>query len=371
MNCRTLATATLVVALVLLTAGVVSAKKPVKPPPTPADDGTIYFNLAGDLHGVAADGSGWTDLPDGVAGVPSAAPHSCATTGDDERWFIDLQPYGTEVYQNDVPRHELFAVSESGVVRRLTDAADIAPDHLGPTYGSAGTQFVNWIPYPQWVDGDTRVAYTAKRWVAGQTLAAEWGIYVLDVDPENLASHTPVRPVRIPVDVPLCTASDDDPTGGRVNVLHRWAPDGESFAYLSRLLGGGLGQGPLMRADHDVATDTWTTTELAEDTGLHCWAPMVDRLLVTQGGLATMDPYDPTDVTNLPITGSVKKNLTVEIWQACWSPSGTHIAYQVRTVTWKGSETHNVYVAATDGSGATNLTESSDVIAWLIGWGGD
>ena len=85
----------------------------------------------------------------------------------------------------------------------------------------------------------------------------------------------------------------------------------------------------------------------------------------------TMDPYDPTDVTALPIAGTSTNRLTTQIGDACWSPNGTHIAYQFRETTWKGVDTFDVYLAAADGSDPTNLTQDRDEYAGLVGWGGD
>lgn len=375
MSRRTLAVVALCTALVLLSTGVATAKKPVKPPPTPADSGTIYYtsrNL-GDAttYGMDPDGTDKTPLATIVSGPPSHELHWCDTHQANERWFLEIRPFGTDTYENGIYRHELFAVSECGAAVRLTDAADIAPDHIGPQ--AAGSQVVMWVARPRWADGDTMVSYAAKRWVAGQALVVEWGFYCLEVDPDALDEHTALRPTWIPVQVPLIWAAGFEFRGGHANVMHSWAPDGESFIYNSCLLGGGLGTGPTMRADYDETTCTWGTTQLYAAGHAECWAPVADRILVLSGGTPySMDPYDPTDITALSLKPPPPNKGYSYLASPRWSPSGTHIVFEVRETTWKGVDSSDVYIAPADGSDRTKLTDSDErEFANLLGWGDD
>ncbi|NQV28295.1 MAG: hypothetical protein HQ518_28415, partial [Rhodopirellula sp.] len=108
-------------AILMLGAGVASAKKPPKEPPQDPspDTGIIFFNFSSTIWSMASDGSNRQSL--GLIAAYHADPSEL--THDGERWFLTVDTVdGT--YPNGNQRWELFAVSQSGR-RQLTDNSDV------------------------------------------------------------------------------------------------------------------------------------------------------------------------------------------------------------------------------------------------------
>jgi hypothetical protein len=357
-----------VLAVVFLTAGPAGAEKPPPPPPPdPVDGGLIYYSTGNSACSMKPDGSEDTPLDvsvygDGPGGSSHADPsrklHACTDSqhGDPERWFVVVRPYGTTSYPNGVARREIFAVSECGEEVRLTDAADIEPDHMTVEPPVEAREFFS---RPRWFDGDTRISYLAKRWSSGSVV--EWGLYVLMVDAGGPANHAPARPSHLPVTMIL---RRPEMYGGKVHVNYTWSPNGTALVYERETYQG------LWRADH--VDGVWNQVPLIAG-NFPDWAPNTPRVMFKYDrDLYSMDPYQPGGKTLVVECPENTKRWHYHLGKSSWSPNGTHFAYQMTSqYVFKnagGPWIVDVHRAAADGSGQTNLT--GDVEGWanLLGW---
>jgi len=352
------------VAALLLGGGLVLAKgggKP-KPPPDPVDTGVIYLEVAevggGQLlYQMNPDGSGLTALSNvpaveapawgGRPRVPSHALHGL------ERWFLMFREVTDDAYPSTNPRFELFAVSESGTSVQLTDGE--TNDASGARVEIVEPNSLNGLDHEaradqRWAtDGnvaDGKVSYLGGTWawdsVAEEWYVREWGVYVLTIDPDDLESHTPARPARLPIELQL----KDAQPGLFVNTEHSWAPDGKSVAYRK--------QG-IRRADY--ADGSWTTAELTSDGYWPEWSPDPDvsRILFIGGNSIEVMNSDGTGRTTV-LSGGTNKKLYLQLQRTGWSPNASHIQYELLTEWNMDKWEIDVCIAEADGSGATNLT---------------
>ncbi len=96
---------------------------------------------------------------------------------------------GNREYDSGNPRHGLFAVTAEGNAVQLTNDSDIEPNNLDSwIYGGGVLHGMQWAACDGVANG--KVSYLAVRWES--EAIAEYGIYVLELDPDNLASHTAV-----------------------------------------------------------------------------------------------------------------------------------------------------------------------------------
>jgi len=351
--------AVLLIAALLLTPGTVTAKKPVKPPPEPppsVDDGVIYFLLGGVLNQENADGTGRKALT-GISGEPSHALH------DGKRWFLTVRPVDGDDYPSGTPRHELFAVSESGTAVQLTDDASLEADNSGPYV--AGDLPRDWRYHARWAkDGtvmDGKVSYLAKRWgedPSGDPEITEYGLYVITLDPDDLGDSTSLglEPERLPVPFELYETT----YGGLINSQMDWSPDGESIVYRRT-----YSETPgLYRSD--VQSDgTWSTSRLTTAGYYPRWSPDGSRIAY-QGGIIVMDP-DGTDVDEL-VSNQLSGKTYYWAKHPLWSPAGTHIIYQYWTPSPANKMFSDAYRITADGDDKTNLTGDTGSWAYPIGW---
>jgi len=356
---------TILATLVLISPGSVDAKKPVKPPPSPVDGGTIYYVAGENLCAMNPDGTGktvlmacsWLD-----ACEPSATLHYCATHDADERWFLMVRPCGSDTYPNGIARHELFAVCEGGAAYRLTDDADLEPSNLPGT-----TRLDLSRARPRWFADDGGVSYLAKRWVQqsdGSWVVGEWGLHTLSVDPEKLSTHVPASPSF--VDVSMALSNADQWHGGLLLTEYDWKPDGKAFVH--RRYGG------LRLAES--GDEGWVETQLTDDVGWNPrWSPTASLVVFTSeaGDIETLDPFDPTDRETLIPDPDDKKKGKHYVWLPLWSPNGTHLAFcHGYSAVQDGKSYSDLRRAASDGSDEVNLTDDTD--AWvepILGWRGE
>jgi hypothetical protein len=100
---------------------------------------------------------------------------------------------------------------------------------------------------------------------------------------------------------------------------------------------------------------------------------VADRILFNAGTIESMDPYDTSTQTTLPLkTGTDKKHYYF-LSQPRWSPNGTHIVFEViarykKSVFDQKCDLHRATATGTD---QVNLTEDVETYAWLMAWVSD
>jgi hypothetical protein len=355
---RRAAVVALVLGVVLLAAGgPAAAKKPSPPPPDPVDGGIIYFRNVGLSDGLLTmepDGSDTAEV--GIAGVPSVAFHG------GKRWFLQVLPV-TGTYPNGQTRHEIFAVTASNDSVRLTGDASVEP--LVKPDGDPELVAPRWTADGDAADG--KVSFVARRWT-GDTVG-DVGLYVVDVDLDDLANHEPGSPTY----VPLSTRVYDDPYGswGPFVMLEHlaWSSDGADLVYLKDVATGDAGPvwDGLWCADADGSNAHRVSTG---KTGVDPdWSPDDTLILCRQGqgGPIVTVALDgtTTEIVEDPRDG---KRETVSLKAAFWSPAGTHIVYTVKTVSYDRNYritglVNEIYRAEDDGGGATSLGYGT-AVAW-------
>jgi hypothetical protein len=349
------------------TAGLASAKKPPQPPPDPVDTGVIYYETVGGLYSMDPDGSNHTFVSSDFDQKPSRHLHACPIHGKDERFFLRVQPVGTDTYPNQVARHELFAVCEQGAEFQLTDASLLEPDHT--VVAEEGDQPLIWHPRPQWFDGDTQVSYTAMRWddptTPGTYEVVEWGFYTLAIDPDNLDDHTAAEPEHI--DVYVVRKNPNHWSGGRVNVGCSWSPDGTAFVYKEEASTAGFRLA-------EYISGNWDTEQLRSTGGIPKWSPVSSRILFADsGGFVSMDPYDTSDQVFIAVEEPRRAYGFGYSWPT-WSPNGTHFLYEMAYYPTKkvANQIRDIYRDKVAGGGdQTNLTDDIDAWVELSGWVAD
>jgi hypothetical protein len=351
-------------------AGLVFAKKPPKPPPDPVDGGVIYYETVDGLYAMDPDGGSETSVSTSVTGKPSRHLHWCPTHSQDERFFLRVQPVGTDTYPNQVARHELFAVCEQGAAFRLTDAPLLEPDHTVPA--QEGAQPHSWHPRPQWFDGDAQVSYTATLWddstTPGTYEVVEWGFYTLEIDADNLDDHTAIEPTWVDVDV--VRKNPTHWSGGRVNVSCSWAPNGTAFVYKQEANTAGF-----WVAKYDNTTKEWGTEQVMTTGGIPKWSPVANRVLFADsGGFVSMNLEDTADQVFIAVEEPRRSYGLVYTWPT-WSPNGTHFLYEVLYYPTKkvtNDQIRDIYRDKVAGGGEqTCLTDDVDAWVTLTGWVAD
>jgi len=319
----------LAAAAALLAIAILAALPGDRADASPSDTGVIYFSTwdYGDraFYRMNPDGSGKTALPDNVWGESSVLLH-------DGRWFLRADETG-DTYPDGRARLEIFAVHESGSpVVQLTDGKIDASTYIEPN--TLYYYNVREIPFrvqPRWADGDRQVSclgIAASYDAQGTRTVSDGGIYVLAVNPGDLASHTPTAMSGSPlVSFPLLTSST-------VNSLvyiggsYDFSPDAGSLVHgPANLTTPGM---YLADASDGFSTSTLLTTSGWSDLR---WSPTGDRILFEGGGDIRSIETDGTDERMLvedPPDGLGKKGWqkTSSVMLPFWSPNATHIVYE-------------------------------------------
>jgi hypothetical protein len=355
-------------ALLFVPVGTAIGGKGGKPPPAPdpVDTGTIYAEQGKKLMMMDTDGTDRTDTGLTWGCTPSRVPH------DGKRWYLELQEVGTETYPSGYARHELFAVTEEGDAVQLTDDPDIEPNYLyGWIYGGGDRHQSKWAARGDVVDG--KVSYLAIRWEDGEV--AEHGVYVFDVDPDDLSSHDPVTygaggeflpfHVGIKSNYPAMWAWYD------------WSPDGESIVYrynapeVSDLL--------VTHADND-----WEVELIAEGLNLVytgvSWSPDGSRIAFCASRQVTTYLGTVSDIHTVEPDGAnetvvMSEGDLVQYGMPRWSPSGDylictrtkHPRKRPKGGSWT-PDSVDVFRAEADGSGAVNLTADTSTFTRAVAW---
>jgi hypothetical protein len=365
--------------LLALASGYAMAKggKKPKPPPTPVDTGVIYFEVGGagwDVYEMQPDGSGKTEL--GVEGYPSLSYPSLALHGL-ERWFLEFREVADDAYPSTNPRYELFAVSESGTAYQLTDGE--TNDENGQRTEIIEPNSWDGMDHeprsnPRWAnDGsvaDGKVSFLGGTW-AWDSVNEEWyvkehGIYALSIDPDDLVlgSNDPARPTCLPITLKLNPYTS---RGLFTNTDHHsWSPDGSGIAYYRN----NTADVGIWRADYDDANDEWTEVRLVSDGAAPEWSPepQVDKILfVGANGIEVMATSGANRTSVIPKL----KKLSQWYAGACWSPSATHIVYQLSWEKRWGGFDSDIYRAEADGDHKMSLTNDVETYVRLLAWQDD
>jgi hypothetical protein len=321
----------IVAALAVVTwlTGPAGAKKPVKPPPEPPpalDTGTVYYLKTGVPSRMDPDGENKQTILDYVDGLcePSVARHGPSS----ERWFLLPKKIPGETYPDDSRRYEIYAVSESGTTVLLTDDESLQPV---PQYGLCP----RWSKRGSVVDG--RISYVAYRWtlVDGDWVTSP-GLYVLDVDPENLGSHQATAPQAVEnLDIVL---------------RYDWSPDGSWIVF--------SGESKLWKASAVDGFASWTA--LTDGWALN---PRISAdgnriAFETTAGIEVMDASGSNREVIVEDPRDTKKE-TRKVSLPAWSPGGTHLIYMSLVISTGGSRS-DVYRCEDDGGGQTDLTSEAD-----------
>ena len=311
--------------------------KPPKPPQDPVDTGIIYFTVLGTPYTMDPEGDDTTEID--TSGEPSIALHGS------ERWFLQVREIAGESYPSGEPRHELYAVSESGTAVQLTDDEDVQPNM---PYDNPGRV------EPRWAADDTLVSYLATHW-DGDTVD-EGGVYVVEVDPDDLDSHDADAPTLVLEFTLLENTSED--YGKFLKGACDWAPDGSAIVY-------GEGAG-LYRVDEaDGFSDP---TELDSRTAWDPrWAPEGDKIAYKQGtGAIWTVNSDGTEAESIVLNPKKAFNW---VGNPRWSPSGTHLIYMQYGDRNMGKKFpmdlySDIYRCTAGGGGRTKLMEDAAPVSW-------
>ena len=256
------------------------------------------------------------------------------------RWFVDVRAV-SGTYPDGRPRHELFAVrDDASVAVQLTDQADLDPGDPDNTPASN----VRWSP------SDGQVSFIARRWASGSVVEA--GIYVaeIDYDAAGEVAGLVAQPSDPLVEATLITVGSNvvGDIGG-----HDWSPDETQIVHNTALTGGVASELTVV----DLGTDNATTFATSTYVGGVAWSP--DGSKIAFGGgwdIWTIAPDGTGETRILRRKGGRKP---VNYAGPNWSPTGSHLILQG----WGdilGGGRQDVYRAAADGSGKTNLTAEID-----------
>lgn len=307
--------------------------------------GTIYFRWNGVLHQMNSDGSGKTLLPT-PAGEPSRLLHG----EGGRRWFLRPEAIAGESYPTGWARHEIFAYRDDGdIAVQLTDDPELE------LWGS-----------PAWQPGDAGISWIARRWdlEAGEVVDA--GIYaaelVFDEDGQVIGlAEQPLLPI-IPaelIDAPTWGPGYQSQTD--IN-SHDWWPDGTRIVF-----------------SLTSTRELWIADFLTEEFSLLYggpaggprWSPdgslIAFEEAVYRGDIMTIKP-DGTDLKRI-IRATGNSKAAEWVGKPSWSPTGSHLVYEVWSHDGFYASYADVYRAKADGSGKTNLTnESKTDFATPLGW---
>ena len=340
---------TIFVSLLLLAAtlgvtAVVWAKKPPQPPPP---SGTIYF--------VYDDGSGstmWTMNADGSEKTELGVDY-CQDSGykkfgrvsrlkhGDHYWFVRFCPVdGT--YPDGTPMYEMFAIRDDGTMGvQLTDDPTLTRDAYGRN--------------PVYSIDDTDIAFPAKRWVEGEEVPVDFGIYSapIEYDGDGNIIGLSGDPARI-----WDTGYVQNSKGRYlVNLLtFDWSPDETKIVLGKRdtqLCIANLGT-----SSEDCLTNGWNPK----------WSPDGTKIAFSwEQDLRTINP-DGTD-EQIIVEDSSKGGLWKYVHNnGEWSPDSKYLVYDwfVWHKTGAGEGNYYVYIVEADGDHPRSLTNDLPAGNWKL-----
>jgi hypothetical protein len=306
---------------------------------TPA--GTVYYTYGSgntQTWTMDADGSNKTALPAGVRGEPSHDLHG------GHRWFLDRRAVnGT--YPNGRNRSELFAVRDDGEATQLT---------------ASNTAFeVIW--YARWSKDDASISWVARRWESDSVV--EGGIYVAGITFDSAGDVTGLdaQPADPTIELTIEANNGNSPAGGG----HDWAPDGKHIVYGTRATVASSSK------SYVADLDDGSSSELASPAGGGVWSPDGAKIAFSTWGLIlTINPdgTGETEIIKSMWKGANPKNT----FHPLWAPTSGHLIYSLGGAYGDESARADIYGAAANGRGKTNLTSELDTTFMIparpVGW---
>jgi hypothetical protein len=324
---------------------------PARSPLTRTDTlptGAIYYrdwwDPAGRLWSINADGSDPRALPAGVRGEPGLRPHG------GHRWFLTVREIPGATYPDGRPRNELFAVRDDAWSVQLTDQADLEPAPFA----------LRWLPHA----ADDAISWVARRWDSGGRVA-DGGLYTArlafacDGGVSALAEppRTPVirfALVQAPGPESWWQAPAPDVRD------HDWSPDGASVVYETT-------QNTLRIAD----LVTGRTTQVTDTPASHpVWSPdgtrVAFKIFRPLGGIATIRPTGIEERTLV----EYRAGAVCSVAEPIWSPDGRHLLYRRVSFSYplEVAAEINLWLAAADGTSLTNVTAAVGGYVTPIAW---
>jgi hypothetical protein len=299
--------------------------------------GTIWFVAADGDYVMNSDGSGKTPAPEGVGGNTR---YEFVTHGG-HRWFLRARPGSVPVPPNGAGNfQEYFAVRDDvAMTVQLTDSS-VGLEVVDPYLAGGG----HWTP-----DG-LALSWAARRRSNGEVDAG--GIYVapLAFDADGNVTGLVAQPSAPTWSLPL--------TGDAANRVpdvssFSWSPDGTRFVY-----------------DTVTSYDSWNAQTRVVDLAAGGdrfllagsrpgWSPDGGRIVWYE---ARRRDYHVVGADGASDRTLLKANPWTSYSDACWSPTGSHIAY----TQWYAGGSGTIYrVASTGGSSPVNLTPES---GWMRNW---
>jgi Tol biopolymer transport system component len=287
--------------------------------------GTIYFTYFDALRSMNSDGSG--KAPAGVEGRPSRALHG------GQRWFLQTQDIAGQTYPSGATRRELFAVRGDGAVTvQLTDQAALEmPALVAPRYSITA----------DWTPGDAEVSFLGRRWAGGAV--TEVGVYVaaLLFDGGGGVSGLAVQPATPLVPMATVTPGFDGEEGPDAFTFD-WSPDRAHLVYWKR-----------------SSSDLWVADvggghRLLAAGAFPSWSPAGTAIAYVSGGIWAIAP-DGTNAREI-VKSLSKAGRRSNPDRPMWSPTGSHLCYELFEDAATTPDRRDVYRVAADGSGKANLT---------------
>jgi Ca2+-binding RTX toxin-like protein len=177
---------------------------------------------------------------------------------------------------------------------------------------------------PAWSPDGSKLAFYGNPVGVGCT-----AIWVMDADGGHMTQLTP---------------------GTDCDAVPTWSPDGSRIAFERPVQVGSLGSSyDIMVMNADGSRQTDLTQSFPENEMQPAWSPDGRKIAYFKSGyLYTINP-DGSHPTNLLIRGS----------DPSWSPDATRLAFVRDGAAVDGGAVYDIFTANADGSGETNLTQSS------------
>jgi hypothetical protein len=338
----------------MVSAVVVAKPPPDKPgggkPKDPPPPGTVFYRYNDHMWTMNTDGSDKTQfgidysLVDGykVFGAVSREQHN------GHYWFVRYREIAGETYPDGDQRLEIFAARDDGMEEvQLTDDPNLATQR--------------WAGPPIFDIGDDEVSFGAKRWVEGQEVPVDFGIYsaplAYDVDGNIAGAGAP----QYIWDTGYWYNENTDHYAPNLKTFD-WSPDETKIVLAD------ADEAPLelFIADLGTGTDTYLTEGFQPK-----WSPdgnKIGFLTPVYSSLCTINS-DGTD-EEVIVPSSTKGKTKYVKYGIDWSPDSNHLLY-----TWvichkvdPPNYEKDVYRVGANGDDKTCLTKELDASSRAIAW---